>query len=160
MPLSIVISNLVRFLIQFALFAAVWIYHLAKDNSVIEPNAYAALTPILLLIMALLSLGLGMILSSLTTKYRDLGMLMGFGMQLFMYATPIIYPLSEVPEKYKFILLANPITSIVETFRYGFLGTGTFNWWYLTYSALASIIILLLGTIIFNKVEKSFMDTV
>jgi lipopolysaccharide transport system permease protein len=160
MPISIVISNLVRFLIQFALFAAIWIYNLAKDDSVIEPNGYAALTPLLLLIMALLSLGLGMILSSLTTKYRDLGMLMGFGMQLFMYATPIIYPLSEVPEKYKFILVANPVTSIVETFRYGFLGTGTFNWWHLGYSALASIIILLIGTIIFNKVEKSFMDTV
>jgi lipopolysaccharide transport system permease protein len=160
MPLSIVISNLVRFLIQFALFAAIWIYYLVKDNSVIEPNGYAALTPLLLLIMALLSLGLGMILSSLTTKYRDLGMLMGFGMQLFMYATPVIYPLSEVPDKYKFILLANPVSSIVETFRYGFLGTGTFNWWYLGYSALTAIIILLIGTIIFNKVEKSFMDTV
>jgi lipopolysaccharide transport system permease protein len=87
-------------------------------------------------------------------------MLMGFGMQLFMYATPIIYPLSEVPQKYKFILLANPITSIVETFRYGFLGTGIFNWWHLGYSALAATIILLIGTITFNKVEKSFMDTV
>jgi lipopolysaccharide transport system permease protein len=160
MPLSIVISNLVRFLIQFALFAVIWIYYLVEDNSVIEPNSYAALIPLLLLIMALLSLGLGMILSSLTTKYRDLGMLMGFGMQLFMYATPIIYPLSEVPEKYKFILLANPVTTIVETFRYGFLGTGTFNWWHLGYSAMSSIIILLTGTIIFNKVEKSFMDTV
>jgi lipopolysaccharide transport system permease protein len=160
MPISIIISNLVRFLIQFGLFAAIWIYYLAKDDSVIEPNVYAALTPLLLLIMALLSLGLGMILSSLTTKYRDLGMLMGFGMQLFMYATPVIYPLSEVPEKYKFILLANPVSSIVETFRYGFLGTGVFNWWHLGYSALASIIILLIGTIVFNKVEKSFMDTV
>jgi lipopolysaccharide transport system permease protein len=160
MPISIVISNLVRFLIQFALFAAIWIYYLVKDDNVMQPNGYAALTPLLLLIMALLSLGLGMILSSLTTKYRDLGMLMGFGMQLFMYATPIIYPLSEVPQKYKFILLANPITSIVETFRYGFLGTGIFNWWHLGYSALAATIILLIGTITFNKVEKSFMDTV
>jgi lipopolysaccharide transport system permease protein len=98
MPISIVISNLVRFLIQFALFAAIWIYYLAKEDSVIEPNRYAALTPLLLLIMALLSLGLGMILSSLTTKYRDLGMLMGFGMQLFMYATPLFTRFQRYPK--------------------------------------------------------------
>jgi lipopolysaccharide transport system permease protein len=110
--------------------------------------------------MALLSLGLGMILSSLTTKYRDLGMLMGFGMQLFMYATPVIYPLSEVPQKYKTIIYGKPVTPIVESFRYGFLGVGSLSWWYLAYSALAAIIILLIGTIVFNKVEKSFMDTV
>lgn len=160
MPLSIVISNLIRFFIQLALFLAVWIFYLVKDNSTLAPNGYAALTPLLLLIMALLSLGLGMILSSLTTKYRDLGMLLGFGMQLFMYATPIIYPLSEVPQKYKALIIANPITPLVETFRYGFLGVGSFNWWYLGYSALCAIVILIVGTIIFNKVEKSFMDTV
>lgn len=160
MPISIVISNLVRFFIQLALFIAVWVFYLVKGNSALQPNACAALTPLLLLIMALLSLGLGMILSALTTKYRDLGMLLGFGMQLLMYATPVIYPLSGVPEKYRAIILANPVSSVVETFRYGFLGTGSFSWWYLGYSLVASIIMLLIGTIVFNKVEKSFMDTV
>jgi lipopolysaccharide transport system permease protein len=110
--------------------------------------------------MGLLSLGLGLIFSSLTTKYRDLSMLLAFGVQLLMYATPVIYPLSTVPEKYKWLIVANPITSIVETFRYAFLGSGSFSWLYLGYSAVVSIIILVLGVIIFNKVEKSFIDVV
>lgn len=160
LPLSIVISNIVRFFIQFGLFLAVWIFYVTKADSPVHPNWVAALTPILLLIMALLSLGFGMILSSLTTKYRDLGMLIGFGMQLAMYGTPVIYPLSRVPQEYRWVILANPMSSIVETFRYGFLGAGSFSWWNLGYSALFSIVVLLLGTVIFNKVQKSFMDTV
>ncbi|GAB3637396.1 ABC transporter permease [Hymenobacter arcticus] len=160
MPLSIVLSNLVRFGIQFVLFLLIWAYYWGT-SPVVHPNWAILLTPVLVVLMGLLSLGLGMIFSALTTKYRDLAMLLTFGIQLLMYAAPIIYPLSSVTSpKMRMILLANPMTSVVETFRYGFLGTGTFSWGYLGYSALATVIILALGTIIFNKVEKSFTDTV
>lgn len=159
MPVSIVISNLVRFLIQFALFVAVWVYYLVKEDS-IHPNIYLALTPLLVIMMGLLALGFGMIFSSLTTKYRDLVFLLTFGVQLLMYATPVIYPLSSISEKYKMIILANPMSAIVETFRYGFLGSGSFSWGQLGYSFGFSIFILLLGTVVFNRVEKSFTDTV
>jgi len=160
MPLSIVISNLVRFLIQFSLFLAVWIYYLINRGDVVHPNWYILLTPVLVIIMGLLSLGLGLIFSSLTTKYRDLSMLLAFGVQLLMYATPVIYPLSAVPEKYKWLIVANPITAIVETFRYAFLGSGSFSWLYLSYSLVVALVILFLGIIIFNKVEKTFIDVV
>ena len=159
MPLSIVISNLVRFGIQMALFLAVWAYYLFT-TSALQPNWILVLTPLLLVLMGLLSLGLGMIFSAMTTKYRDLAMLLTFGVQLLMYATPVIYPLSKVPPHYTWLIVANPMTSIIEAFRYGFLGSGTFNWLYLGYTTLVTVIILLLGTIIFNKVEKSFTDTV
>jgi lipopolysaccharide transport system permease protein len=160
MPLSIVISNLVRFLIQFSLFLAVWIYYLINRGDVIHPNWIILLTPILLIMMGVLSLGLGLIFSSLTTKYRDLSMLLAFGVQLLMYATPVIYPLSAVPEKYKWLIVANPITSIVESFRYAFLGSGSFSWLYLSYSLVVALVILFFGIIIFNKVEKTFIDVV
>jgi lipopolysaccharide transport system permease protein len=159
MPLSIVLSNLVRFAIQFALFLVVWLYYLVK-GSAIQPNILILLTPLLVVIMGLLALGLGMIFSALTTKYRDLAMLLTFGIQLLMYAAPIIYPLSSVPTKYKWVILANPMSSIVETFRYAFLGSGTFSWLDLGYSVVATLVILFFGTVIFNKVEKSFTDTV
>lgn len=159
MPLSIVISNLVRFAIQFGLFIVVWLFYLFT-TSAIHPNALVLLTPVLLVIMGLLSLGLGMIFSALTTKYRDLAMLLTFGVQLALYATPVIYPISKVPLKYKWLILANPMSAVTETFRVGFLGSGTFKWSYLGYSALVTAIILLLGTVTFNKVEKSFTDTV
>jgi lipopolysaccharide transport system permease protein len=158
-PVSIVISNLVRFLIQFALFLVVWGYYLLTTDS-IHPNLYLLLTPLLLGMMALLALGFGMIFSALTTKYRDLVFLLTFGIQLLMYATPVIYPLSSISDRYKAIILANPMTAIVETFRYGFLGSGSFTWGQLSYSLVFSIAILLLGTVIFNRVEKSFTDTV
>jgi len=159
MPLSIVISNIVRFCIQFTLFLAVWVYYLVTTDA-IHPNGFILITPLLVIIMALLSLGLGMIFSSLTTKYRDLAMLLTFGIQLLMYATPVIYPLSSLPQKYKWLILANPMSTIVETFRYAFLGSGTFSWGYLGYSAVITIFILMVGTIIFNKVGRSFTDTV
>lgn len=159
MPLSIVISNLVRFGIQFGLFLIVWVYYLFT-SSAIHPNVLLLLAPLLVLLMGLLSLGLGMIFSALTTKYRDLAMLLTFGVQLALYATPVIYPLSKVPAKYKWLILANPMSAITETFRVGFLGSGTFSWLYLGYSTVATLLILLAGTLIFNKVEKSFTDTV
>lgn len=162
MPLSIVISNLVRFGIQFGLFLLFLIYFLFTTNA-LHPNLLVLLLPLLVVIMGLLALGLGMIFSALTTKYRDLAMLLVFGVQLAQYATPIIYPLSEIAAKHpKFLwlALANPMSAIVETFRVAFLGSGSFSWLSLGYSALVTLVTLLLGTIIFNKVEKSFTDTV
>lgn len=160
MPLSIVISNIVRFGIQFALFLIVWAYFLITRN-VLHPNVYILLTPVLLLLMGTLALGLGMVFSAMTTKYRDLVFLLAFGVQLLMYATPVIYPLSSLQgKKYLWLILANPMTPIVETFRYAFLGVGSFQWSYLAYSAAAAFVILSIGTVIFNKVEKSFTDTV
>lgn len=159
MPLSIVISNLVRFGIQFLLFLAIWTYYLLFSDQ-IQPNWVMLLTPVLVVIMGLLALGLGMVFSALTTKYRDLAILLTFGVQLLMYATPVIYPLSSLPATYRWLILANPMTSIVETFRYGFLGSGAFSWSSLGYSLLVTLLVLLLGTIVFNKVQKSFTDTV
>lgn len=159
MPVSIVISNLVRFGIQFLLFLIIWTYYLFQKNS-IHPNLFMLLTPLLIIIMGLLALGFGMIISALTNKYKDLIFLLTFGIQLLMYATPVIYPLSSISAKYKWLIVANPMTSIVETFRYAFLGSGSFSWIYLGYSFAFSIIVLMVGAIIFNKVEKSFTDTV
>lgn len=158
MPLSIVISNLVRFGIQFGLFLGFWAYYLLTTNA-LHPNWQVLLTPLLIVIMGLLSLGLGIIFSALTTKYRDLALLLTFGVQLLMYAAPVIYPLSSV-HKYKELVMANPMTAIVETFRYSFLGTGYFSWGALLYSTVVTLGILAIGTVIFNKVEKSFTDTV
>lgn len=159
MPLSIVVSNLVRFGIQLGLFLLVWVYYLITTLAV-HPNWTLVLIPLLVVLMGLLSLGLGMIFSALTTKYRDLAMLLTFGIQLLMYATPVIYPLSKVPAQYIWLIVANPMTAITETFRYAFLGSGALNLLHLSYSVLATAVILLAGTIIFNKVEKSFTDTV
>lgn len=159
MPFSIVVSNLVRLGIQFSLFLVFWLYYLIFKGNV-HPTAYAFLTPLLVLLLGLLALGWGMIISSVTTKYRDLIFLLTFGIQLLMYATPIVYPLSRIGEKYKWLLLANPMTSIVETFRLGFLGKGTFSWGALAYSTGVTLFVLLAGVVIFNRVEKSFMDTV
>jgi len=159
MPLSIVVSGLLKFAIQFLLFGSFILWFYATGTSVhITPAIF--LFPLLVLIMGMLSLGLGMIISSLTTKYRDLRFLLQFGIQLMMYATPIIYPVSSVPEKYHWLIFSNPMTAIVEAFRYGFLGSGALNITTLIYSGVVSIFILAIGTIIFNRVEKTFMDTV
>jgi lipopolysaccharide transport system permease protein len=161
-PLSIVISNLIKFGIQFCLFIVVWTYYYATTD-LIHPNITIALVPFLIIIMGFLGLGFGIIISSLTTKYRDLKFLITFGIQLMMYASPIVFPLSLVQEKYpryEILLLANPITSIIETFKYAFLGVGVFNWFYLLYSLVFTIVFFFIGLIVFNKVEKSFMDTV
>lgn len=162
MPLSIVASNMVRFGVQFLLFLIMMIYYLLL-NRAFGPNWYILLFPYLVLLMALLGLGLGMIISALTTKYRDLAFLVTFGVQLLMYATTVIYPLSTALAKYPayaWVIAYNPMTPIIETFRYGFLGTGSFSWGSLGYCTSVAIGIILLGIIIFNKVEKTFVDTV
>lgn len=160
MPLSIVVSSLVKLGVQLVLFIAFWVFFLLKEPVTIHPNLYMLLTPVLILLMGVLGLGFGMIISAMTTKYRDLVFLLTFAIQLLMYATPIIYPISTIPAKYKMFILANPMTGIIETFKHAFLGSGAFNGLYLIYSTVVAVIVLLFGIIIFNKVEKTFMDTV
>jgi len=162
MPLSIVLSNLVRFAVQFTLFLILIFFYWTKGFS-IAPNSAAFLFPVLILLIAALGLGLGMVISAVTTKYRDLAFVVTFGVPLLMYTTTVIYPLSEAVKKYpaySWIIKYNPITPVIETLRYGFLGKGTFSWGLLGYSAGITTIILLLGIIIFNKVERTFVDTV
>ena len=159
MPLSIVISGLMKFLIQFTLFICVVLYFTFIKES-IQPNFWILATPFLLFLMAAFALGLGMIFSSMTTKYKDLNMLLSFGVQLFMYVTPVVYTVTSIPSQYKFIVRFNPLTSIFECFRYGYLGAGHFQPLTLVYSTISIFILLAVGVLIFNKVEKSFMDTV
>ncbi len=160
-PLSNVVSNLVRFFIQLSLFVIVYLYYIIFTDVNIAPNSYLLLFPVLIIILAGLALGFGILFSSLTTKYRDLTFLLSFFVQLWMYATPVIYPLSTITnEKLRTFMLLNPVTSIVETFKYGALGVGSFNWENLAYSFIFMIILLGLGIVVFNRVQRSFMDTV
>lgn len=159
MPLSIVTSNLMQFGVQFCLFIVFLLYYLIVDKNV-HPNAWILITPILIVMMAAFAMGTGMIFSAMTTKYKDLSMLLGFGVSLYMYVTPVVYPISAIPEKYRWIAELNPLTGIFECFKYAYLGVGDFNLGMLVYSAFFIFIILMIGTLIFNKVEKSFMDTV
>lgn len=158
-PLSIVVSNLIKLGVQFLLFMTVWIYYMVSGDS-IHPNAYMVLVPFLIILMGFMGLSFGILISSMTTKYRDLKFLIGFGVQLMMYASPIVYPLSIIPEKYKWYLVLNPVTSIIESFKYAFLGVGEFSWNYLVYSFVFTIVLFFLSLVVFHKVEKSFMDTV
>ena len=158
-PLSIVISNLIKFGIQFGLFLVFMLFFVLKGSEV-RPTAAIFLLPILLLIMAALGLGGGIIVSALTTRYRDLRFLVQFGVQLLMYSTPIIFPLAKLPDKYRWVMLSNPMTPVIETFRYAILGSGTFSLRHLGMSAAAAILILGVGVLLFNHVEKTFMDTV
>lgn len=159
MPLSIVISGLIKFSVQFTLFIVLWLYYAIK-YSTFHLTSIALLFPFLIILMALLGLGMGMIISALTIKYRDLSFLVTFGVQLLMYATTVAYPLAAAPDAYKNLIEANPMTIIIETFRYGFLGAGGFSWCLLTVQTFVIFIIALLGITIFNKVERRFMDTV
>lgn len=162
MPLSIVLSNLIRFAVQFILFLLLMTIYWGNGVA-ITPNATILLFPILILLIAALGLGLGMIISAVTTKYRDLAFVVTFGVPLLMYTTTVIYPLSTAVTKYtkySWIIKLNPITSVIETLRYGFLGKGSFSWELLGYSTGVTVIIFLLGVIIFNKVERTFVDTV
>lgn len=159
-PVSILFSNLITFLIQFAMFLVFVLYFFLRGTS-IQPNwLWIALSPILMLMMAGLGLGFGIIISSLTTKYRDLRFLVQFGVQLLMYATPVIYPVSSIPERFQWIILVNPMTPVIEAFRFAFLGAGTVNLNSLLYSFGFMLVVVIIGSIIFNRVEQTFMDTV
>jgi lipopolysaccharide transport system permease protein len=162
MPLSIVVSSLVRFGVQMLLFFVMIGYYLVQDEkgSLFHPNIYVLFFPVLVLMMALLGLGMGLIITALTTKYRDLAFLITFGVQLMMYATTVIYPLSAAPEKYRWLIKLNPMTGIIEAFRYGFLGQGEFTLNSFGYSVAFTLVSLFLGVLIFNKTEKIFVDTV
>ncbi|MBS1519712.1 MAG: ABC transporter permease [Bacteroidetes bacterium] len=162
MPLSIVLSNLVRFAVQFVLFIVLMVFYWSKGFT-IASNMAVFFFPVIILLIAALGLGLGMIISAVTTKYRDLAFVVTFGVPLLMYATTVIYPLSVAVAKYPkyaWIIKYNPMTALIETFRYGFLGKGTFSWGLLGYSAGITAVILLIGIVIFNKVERTFVDTV
>ena len=159
MPLAIVCSGLMKFAIQFGLFIVVVLYF-TFVNPQIHPNLWILLTPFLILLMATFALGLGMIFSSLTTKYKDLVFLLSFGIQLFMYATPVVYPTSAMPTKFSWLLHVNPLTGIFECFRYAYLGTGSFQPMDLIISTILIGLLFFIGIVIYNKVEKSFMDTV
>lgn len=159
MPLSIVASALMKFAVQFGIFLAVLLYYVLFTDTV-HPNSWILLTPLLILLMAMFALGMGMIFSSLTTKYKDLTFLLTFGTQLFMYITPVVYPISALPEKLRFLAVFNPLSSVFECFRYAFLGAGSFDLMNLIWSSIFIFALLIIGTVIFNKVEKSFMDTV
>lgn len=159
MPLSIVVSNLVRFAVQMMLFFMLVGYY-AFTGADFHLNAYVLLFPVLVLMMALLGLGLGLIITAMTTKYRDLAFLISFGVQLMMYATTVIYPLSAAPAAYKWVIELNPMTGIIEAFRFGFLGEGSLTLQTLGYSVIFTLVSLVLGVIIFNKTEKTFVDTV
>lgn len=161
-PISTVISNLLKFFIQLGLFFCLWGYYVYKGD--VHPNSSILLLPILIILLAGISLGLGIIVSSLTTKYRDLTYFISFGITLFMYVTPVIYPLSSIKDKYAsayHLLEYNPISPIIEAFRFAFMGKGCFESVFdLTYSFLFMLLVLFVGIILFNKTERTFMDTV
>ena len=159
MPLSIVVSNLVRFAVQLLLLILMMIYF-GIQGANFHVTYAIVFFPILVLLMALLGLGTGLIITAMTTKYRDLTFLVTFGVQLLMYGTTVIYPLSAAPEKYKRIIELNPMTGIIEAFRYSLLGKGEFTVWSIGYSFVVSIVVLFVGIIIFNKTEKNFVDTI
>ncbi|MCF6291686.1 MAG: ABC transporter permease [Desulfobacterales bacterium] len=158
-PLAVVISNLISFAIQFALFLGFVAYYYLQ-GAAIHPQPLLFAFPLLILQMAALGLGFGIIVSSLTTKYRDLAQLVGFGVQLWMYATPIVYPTSQIPEKYQWIMALNPMAPVIEAFRYAFLGSGTVSFSSLAISGVTTLVVLAIGIILFSRIEKSFMDTV
>lgn len=160
-PLSDVISNLVRFGIQFGLFLLVYAYYILFTDVQIHTNWYVLMLPILVMMLAGLALGFGILFSSMTTKYRDLQLLLSFFVSLWMYATPVIYPLSTITNPtLRLVMQLNPLTGVVEFFKYGMLGVGVHDWWMLGYSFGFMVVLLAIGIVVFNKVQKSFMDTV
>ena len=159
MPLSIVLSNLVRFAVQFFLFLIMMLYFFIQGAQ-FHVTWVVCLFPVLIALMAMLGLGFGLIITAMTTKYKDLSFLVVFGVQLLMYGTTVIYPLSSAPAKYKHLIELNPMTFIIEAFRYGFLGKGDFSVNGLIYSSVLTVSVFLIGLIIFNKTEKSFVDTI
>lgn len=159
-PLSLTISNLIKFGLQVGFFLVFWLYY-ALMGTGIRMTPASFLFPVLVLIMAGQALGVGILFSAMTTKYRDLRFLLEFGVRLAMYATPVIFPLSSITGgRLRLVLLANPMTPVIEVFRLGFLGQGTLNWGWLAYSAGFAIVSLLVGVVAFNRVERTFMDTV
>jgi lipopolysaccharide transport system permease protein len=159
-PVSVVISGLIGLFIQLALFVGILAFYIVQGVAIAFNPLYLLTLPLLIIQIAALGLGFGIIVSSLTTKYRDLAQLVTFGVQLWMYATPIAYPSSQVPARWQWVIALNPMTPAVEMFRFTFLGVGAINLWQIAQSAISTIVILFIGIILFSRVEKSFMDTV
>jgi lipopolysaccharide transport system permease protein len=159
-PISSVASALVKFAIQIGLLIAVVSYFYFTENNVFPQFKYIWLLPIIIILMAFYGLAIGIIISSLTTKYRDLSNLVPFAVSLLMYATPVIYPSSIIPEKFKWIIQINPLTPLIESFRFIFLGSDQISWWQLIYCFVFTIVLFVIGLVLFNKTEKTFMDTV
>ncbi|MGM9652761.1 MAG: ABC transporter permease [Eubacteriales bacterium] len=159
MPVSAVLSQLISFAIQFGFFLLFLLYY-AVTGAGVHPNGWVLLTPVLLLHLALLSLGVGVIISALTTKYRDLAMVVSFGVQLWMYATPVAYDLSLIPERFLRLYMLNPVTPVITLFRYAFLGVGEPHFAAYGISWAVTLLVLFAGVLLFNRVEKTFTDTV
>ncbi|MDD3745929.1 MAG: ABC transporter permease [Anaerostipes sp.] len=159
MPISTIISGIINFFIQFVMFLGFMFFFMIR-GSAIQPNLWILLTPVLLIQIGILGMGFGIIISSLTTKYRDLTVLVTFGVQLWMYASPVVYPISQIPSKWAGLLMLNPMAPILETFRYAYLGSGKVPVFYLCIGMILTLIVLFIGIVIFNRVEKTFMDTV
>ena len=159
LPLSFVMNSFVKFCIQLLMFIIVYVYFMSVNDAV-RPNAMALLFPVLVIITAGLAFGFGLLITSMTAKYRDLYFLIQFGIQLWFFATPVVYPLSEVDPENRIYAILNPMAAVVETFKYGFTGVGTFEWSYLAYSAGFMVFIVLLGILLFNKIEKTFVDII
>ena len=161
-PISTVVSNLLRFAIQLGLFMVVYaIYQIWVIPGQIHTNWYALLLPVLVLLLAGLALGFGVLFSSLTTKYRDLQLMLDYFVRLWMYATPVVWPLSTITNpKLHLAMTLNPLTPIIEAFKYGFLGAGEFSWGGLAYSFLFMVVLMAIGIVLFNRVQRTFMDTV
>ena len=159
MPVSSVISQLISFAIQFCFFLIFWVYYIISGAN-IHPNAYIVMTPLFLLHLAMLRLGVGIVISAMTTKYRDLAMVVGFGVQLWMYATPVAYDISVIPDKFLSLYMLNPVTPIITMFRYAYLGVGEPCMPFYAISFAVTLAVLFIGILMFNRVEKTFMDTV
>ena len=159
MPISTVLAQLISFFIQYVFMAAFIIYYCIIHTGV-QPNLYTLMTPILLLQMGMLGLGFGVIVSALTTKYRDLAMLITFGIQLWQYASPVAYDISIIPERLMGVYMLNPVTPIIVMFRYAYLGIGTIDWVYYGLSWITTLVVLFVGIVLFSRVEKTFMDTI
>ena len=161
-PLSIIVSNAFMFLLQLAVFLGFYAYFkcLTPAGTLLDANRFIFWLPLLLLQTAAISLGVGLLVASMTVKYRDFQHLVGFSIQLWMYATPIIYPLSVIPRKWKLLFVLNPMSGIVEGYRYAFFGTGFVNADYMICSAIVTVLVLIAGILVFNKIERTFVDTI
>jgi len=164
MPIATVLSNLINFAIQYLFMLLFWAYYIITGQGV-HPNWWILMTPVILLQLAMLSLGLGVIISAVTTRYRDLAMLVGFGVQLWMYGTPVAYDMFSLGAfapggKWHVLYMCNPVTPLINLFRYAYLGFGEIEWQYYWLSWVSTLVILFFGVVLFSRVEKTFMDTV
>lgn len=159
-PISTAISNLIAFSIQLAMFLLIWLYYIIRGGTSIQITPALLLVPLTILEMIILSTGCGIIISSVTTKYRDLAMLVGFGLQLWQYGSPIAYGMRLVPEHYMWLYMLNPVTPIITTFRYAVFGFGYFDLWYYLQSWGISLLVFVIGLILFSRIERTFMDTI